>query len=293
MPHKGRLVSRFGAEMLIENQEGELQRCTGRKKVASAVCGDYVEWEDTDQGNNIVTRILPRRNLLKRPAPSGREKLIAANIDQILIVLAYSMKPNWDMLDHYLVAAHSLHTTPFILCNKLDLAGPDKDKYDRVLDEYRQLGYRVQGLSAHKLQGIEALLAELAGKTNILVGQSGVGKSSIIMALHPQINIRIGEVSQHSGEGQHTTSATTLYHLPGGGELIDSPGVRDFRPGKLSQDDIEHGFPEFIPFLGQCRFHNCTHSNEPGCAIKGHVSSGEILKRRYQSYLRMLSEPAE
>jgi ribosome biogenesis GTPase len=293
MPHKGRLVSRFGAEMLIEDSKGKIHRCTGRKKVASAVCGDYVEWEDTDQGNHIVTGILPRRNLLKRPAPSGREKLIAANIDQVLIVMAYSMKPNWDMLDHYLVAAHSLHTTPFILCNKLDLAGPDKDEYDRVLDEYRLLGYRVLGLSARKLQGIEGLLAELAGKTNILVGQSGVGKSSLIMALHPQIDIRIGEVSQHSGEGQHTTSVTTLYHLPGGGELIDSPGVRDFRPGKLSQDNIEHGFPEFIPLLGQCRFHNCTHSNEPGCAIKEHVRSGEILQRRYDSYLRMLNEPTD
>lgn len=293
MPHKGRLVSRFGAEMLIEDKAGKIQRCTGRKKVAAAVCGDYVEWEDTDQGNHIVTRILPRRNLLKRPAPSGREKLIAANIDQILIVLAYSMKPNWDMLDHYLVAAHSLHTTPFILCNKLDLAGPDKDEYDRVLNEYRQLGYRTLGLSARKLQGIQGLQTELAGKTNILVGQSGVGKSSLIMALHPQIDIRVGEVSQHSGEGQHTTSVTTLYHLPGGGDLIDSPGVRDFRPGKLSQDDIEHGFPEFIPLLGQCRFHNCTHSNEPGCAIKEHVHSGDILKRRYNSYLRMLREPAE
>lgn len=137
---------------------------------------------------------------------------------------------------------------------------------------------------------MEELQNHLHGKTNILVGQSGVGKSSIIKALHPQVDIRIGEVSQHSGEGQHTTSATMLYHLPNGGELIDSPGVRDFRPGRLTQKAIELGFPEFDPHLGHCRFHNCTHTREPGCAIKEHVASGDILQRRYDSYLRLLEE---
>jgi len=293
MPNKGRLITRFGAEMLIEDEKGQIQRCTGRKKVASAVCGDHVEWEDTTQGNHIVTRILPRKNLLKRPSHGGKEKLIAANIDQVLIVLAYSMKPNWDMLDHYLVATHSLNATPLILCNKLDLAGDKRDNYDRVLNEYRHIGYQVFPLSAKNGQGMEELLVKLPGKTNILVGQSGVGKSSIINALHPKFDIRIGEVSASSGEGQHTTSATTLYHLPTGGELIDSPGVRDFRPGKLGQADIEQGFPEFIPYLNSCRFHNCTHSKEPGCAIKEKLSTGDILQRRYDNYLRLLSELSE
>lgn len=293
MPHKGRLISRFGAEMLIEDEQGQIQRCTGRKKVATAVCGDHVEWEDTSQGNHIVSRILPRKNLLKRPTPSGKEKLIAANIDQVLVVLAYSMKANWDMLDHYLVASHSMHAIPLILCNKLDLAGTQQEQYDRILNEYRHIGYRILPLSAKNNQGMDALLDVLSGKTNILVGQSGVGKSSIIKALHPMIDIRIGEVSEASGEGQHTTSVTTLYHLPCGGELIDSPGVRDFRPGKLKQSYIEQGFPEFLPYLGSCRFHNCSHINEPGCAIKEKLATGEILQRRYNSYLRLLKECAD
>jgi ribosome biogenesis GTPase len=290
MPEQGRLVSRFGAEMLVEDDSGNIHRCTGRKKVADAVCGDNVTWEHTKQGNDIVTTILPRKNLLKRPVSYGREKNIAANVDQILIVLSYGMKSNWSMLDHYLVATHSLHAQPIILCNKLDLAEQEDESRDKILNEYTQLGYRVIRCSCSTEQGLSGLKQQLTDKTNILVGQSGVGKSSIVKALHPTLDIRIGELSDTSGEGQHTTSVATLYHLPDGGELIDSPGVRDFKPESLDRVQIEQGFPEFQISLGACRFHNCTHTKEPGCHIKERLEKGEILPRRYESYLRLISE---
>ena len=290
MANPGRLISRFGAEMLIEDSSGEIHRCTGRKKVTDAVCGDNVTWEHNAQGNDVVTGIEPRKNLLKRPVSYGRKKNIAANIDQVVIVLGYGMKPNWNMLDHYLVATHALDARPVIICNKLDLADQDNFDRERYLEDYENLGYLVLRCSCSTEQGIPELRNILKDKTNILVGQSGVGKSSIVKVLHPMLDIRIGELSDASGEGQHTTSVAMLYHLPDGGELIDSPGVRDFKPENFERNIIEKGFPEFQQSLGECRFHNCSHVKEPGCRIKERLEKGEILPRRYESYLRLISE---
>ncbi|RMG55312.1 MAG: ribosome small subunit-dependent GTPase A [Gammaproteobacteria bacterium] len=289
MSRHGRIITRYGAEMLVEDvQDREIHRCTGRRRAAQAVCGDFVLWEPAGHGNGVVLDILPRRNLLSRPAPNGREKLIAANIDLAAVVIAHGMKPNWDMLDHYLVAVHNLPAEPLVLCNKADLAETDGGDFAVRLDEYRQIGYPVIECSVRTGAGMDAVAKAFSSGTAILLGQSGVGKSSLVKYLLPDLDIRIGALSAHSGEGQHTTSVATLYHLPEGGDLIDSPGVRDFRPGRLDRKALEHGFPEFSPFLGQCRFNDCTHRSEPGCAIRAAVEQGQILERRYRSYLRLL-----
>jgi ribosome biogenesis GTPase len=286
---EGTIITRFGAEMIVRDDDGNTHRGTGRKKVSEAVCGDRVLWKEQDQGNASVQKILPRRNLLERPVSYGRVKKIAANIDQMLITIAHGMKPNWEMLDHYLVATHALNATAVIVCNKSDLANTDKD-FDQHMDEYKSLGYRIIHCSVQDESGVEELVSVTPGHTSIFVGQSGVGKSSLIQKILPDMDIRIGEVSEKSGEGQHTTSVATLYQLPDGGDLIDSPGVRDFRPGAMNQSEIEHGFPEFDELIGQCRFHNCTHTHEPGCAIRHALDEGDILQRRYESYLRLLEE---
>ena len=283
----GRVITRFGAEMIVEDEQGALRRCTARRKLAHAVCGDRVLWEPSAHGNDVVTAIVGRTNELTRPDLRGRAKAIAANIDQLVIVSAYLPQPNWEMVDRYLVAAALLPARAVIVMNKFDLAS-DTAVSTNALEEYRKLGYHVISTSAKSAHGTDALLLTLQGQTSILVGQSGVGKSSLVKALLPDLDVRIGAISSASGKGKHTTTGATLYHLPSGGELVDSPGVRDFELGNIEASQLAQGFVEFAPYAGDCRFHNCTHTVEPGCAVKAAVERGEIGRRRYTNYQRIM-----
>lgn len=287
----GRVITRFGAELVIEDQDGVLHRCTSRRKLQDAVCGDRVKWEPTDTGNDVVVAIEPRHNLLTRPDLRGRPKPIAANIDQLVVVSAHLPAPNWEMVDRYLVAARLLPAEALLVLNKCDLANAHPVD-EATLEEYRALGYTVLHVSSKEDDGLAELVERLKGKTSILVGLSGVGKSSLIQALLPDEELRIGDISDASGKGKHTTTNATLYHLPGGGELIDSPGVRDFDLGKVGKDELAAGFVEFAEPAGQCRFHNCTHTVEPGCAVKAAVERGAISARRYQNYRLILENLA-
>lgn len=287
MTHTGRVVTRFGAELVIEDETGQRRRCTSRRRLQDAVCGDRVEWSPSDAGNDVVTAILPRRNLLQRLDPRGQIRPVAANLDQVVVVIARHPPPQWSLVDRYLVAIEHLDARAVLLVNKADLEADPSDTQPGMEERYRQLGYPVLHTSASAGLGLDALREALKDRTSILVGQSGVGKSSLIQALLPGETLRIGEVSASTGEGRHTTTAASLYHLPGGGDLIDSPGVRDFTPPPLPAEELARGFVEFRPHLGQCRFHNCSHDREPGCAIKAAVESGEIREERYRSYLAM------
>jgi len=284
----GRVITRYGADMIVEDEDGQTHRCTTRRKLQDAVCGDYVQWQAEQTGNAVVVAIEKRQNVLTRPDLRGRPKPIAANIDQLAIVSAHLPAPNWEMVDRYLVAAELLPADALIVLNKCDLA--DTHPVDEtILAEYRELGYQVLEVSSTREHGLDGLLAALKGKTSILVGLSGVGKSSLIKNLLPAQDIRIGEISDYSSKGKHTTTSATLYHLPDGGELIDSPGVRDFTLGTVTPAELARGFREIADRAGDCRFHNCTHVVEPGCAVKAAVESGEISRRRYTNYRNILA----
>lgn len=286
--HRGRIMARFGAQLLLEDEQGRIIPCTTRRRLEHAVCNDQVLWHVQegcpDQG--VVTSILPRQNLLERIDGHGRSKRIAANLDQVLVVCAVEPEPNWTLIDRYLLSIELMPCKAVIVFNKADLL--DGRTLPAELEEYRQLGYEVLPLSMHSGLGLDSLPRLLAKGTSILVGQSGVGKSSLIKALLPEQDIRIGELSKMGGEGgRHTTTHAQVYPLAQGGSLIDSPGVRDFVPGAMPRERLIEGFVELRELAGQCRFKDCRHEVEPGCAIREALEQGRISRRRYQSYLNL------
>jgi ribosome biogenesis GTPase len=284
----GQVITRFGAELLVETGHATLMRCTARRKLEHVACGDHVQWERQAQGNAAVTRILPRKNVLERPDFRGKPRAIAANIDLLVVVTSWQPAPVWEMLDRYLIAARRLQTDVLLVMNKADLrASHAAAEAEACLEEYQQIGYPVLHVSADQQQGVASILDAIQGRTAIVVGQSGVGKSSIAAQLLPHEDIRIGDIAD-TGEGRHTTTSATLYRLPSGGSLIDSPGVRDFGLSGLDFATLQAGFPEFSPFLGECRFNNCTHNHEPGCAIKAAAQAGKLPARRFARYLGLL-----
>lgn len=240
-------------------------------------------WKQVTPGTWIISSIEARRNELIRKARYGPPRVLAANIDQLAVVTACLPEPNWEMVDRLLVAAHTMPCAAIVVLNKTDLPCSQKGFHANA-KEYSQIGYSVVETSALRAHGAEALEAHLSAKTTILVGHSGVGKSSLIKRLLPDQDIRIGELSKAGGLGRHTTSNTTLYRLPQGGELIDSPGIRDFQPQALSRQQLIRGYCEFVAYLGHCRFHNCSHTVEPGCVLIQAAERGEISPRRLASY---------
>ncbi|SDZ88377.1 ribosome biogenesis GTPase [Thiothrix caldifontis] len=285
----GQVITRFGADFLIETEAGERLRCTARRKLDHLACSDHVQWERQAQGNAAVTAMLPRRNVLERPDFRGKLRPIAANIDLLIVVASWQPAPVWETLDRYLIAANRLHADVLLVMNKMDLRQTHATaEAEACLAEYVRIGCPILHVAADQQQGIGDILSAIQRRTAIVVGQSGVGKSSIAAQLLPDTDIRVGTISD-TGEGRHTTTSATLYRLPAGGALIDSPGVRDFGLTGLDFATLESGFPEFRPFLGGCRFNNCTHNHEPGCAIKAAVNAGQLPPKRFARYLSLLS----
>jgi ribosome biogenesis GTPase len=283
------VIVNYGRQTLVEDSAGNLVRCVARRGLEQIVCGDEVEWLPTGSQEGVVESIAPRRSVLNRADSGNNMRPLVANIDQVIIEAAQEPSLDCFLLDKYIVAAELAHTAALIVINKSDLLTPDARRDIEVqLADFTALGYPALFTSALQNTGIEAFADCLAGKTSILVGQSGVGKSSLIKRLLPDRDITIGRLSTASGLGRHTTTATTLYHLPCGGRLIDSPGVRDFRLGEVSAAELGSGFREFGPYLGQCRFNDCRHVSEPGCAVLEALAAGKISARRMESYRRLL-----
>jgi ribosome biogenesis GTPase len=284
----GRVISRFGRNLIIEDEQGRLIPCLLRQNLGHAVCGDRVAWQATGDNQGVVSAIEPRRSVLIRPNYSGQERPLAANIDRMIIVLAPEPIPRRYLLDQYLIAAELLAIPALICLNKTDLLDPAGEAaFEREFGDYPGIGYALIRVSARREQGLKPLLDAVAQHTAILLGQSGVGKSSLASALLPDREIQTGKLSAFSGKGCHTTTATTLYHLPQGGELIDSPGVRSFRPTVKERSDLERGFREFAPYLGRCRFSNCQHKGEPECALQQAADQGQIDPRRLENFRHM------
>jgi ribosome biogenesis GTPase len=289
------VLASWGDRGLVELKDGERRECKLRRSVGRPLCGDRVtvEWADTE--STVVVAIGPRRNEFVRAGPRGRRQAIAANLDQVLIVLAPAPEPNRDLVERYLVAVHSLDIRPVLVVNKVERLGTEAladDSPLHRLDGYRALGYEVVETSCKGPPGIAALPGVLAGRVSILVGQSGVGKSSLVNELLPDLALQTGELSRVTGKGTHTTTTTVMYALPGGGRLIDSPGVWEYGLWEMTPGELGAGFVEFRPFEGQCRFNDCRHASEPGCAIRAAVERGEIRHWRYDSYRRLLGQLA-
>ena len=283
---EGRVVAAFGHRVLVEDAEGTRHRAFVGRRGLRLVCGDRVRWRPSDENGDVaVLEVLPRDTELTRPDSRGRIEVLAANINQVVVVCAPEPAPDPFIIDRYLAAAESMGAAALVACNKTDLPGAAGLE---VLDEFRAVGYPVLRVSARAGEGLDALRARLAGHCSILVGQSGVGKSSLLNALLPGIDAATAQVSGATGEGRHRTTATSLHPLPGGGDLLDSPGVRDFAPALADPRLAAAGFREIVAAADHCRFGNCRHMREPGCAVKAGVEDGTISARRYESYRRLL-----
>ena len=293
MTDPGIVLVSHGSHGLVERPDGERIECVFRRSVGRPLCGDRVELERADGQSAVVTSILPRQNEFVRAGQRGRKQPIAANLDQVLIVVAPAPEPSRDLVERYLVAIHSLGIRPLIVLNKAErmtAAELAAESPLRRLDEYAELGYAVLSTSCKAAPGIVALPPVLESRTSILVGQSGVGKSSLANALLPDLDLQTGALSRVTGKGTHTTTTTVMYRLPCGGRLIDSPGVWEYGLWPMSQQELAGGFRDFAAFEGECRFNDCRHAGEPGCAIRSAVDTGDIREWRYLSYRRLLEQ---
>lgn len=290
----GRVISRFGKQAIVETlTERDIHKCYIRRTIKSVVCGDQVIFrpslseEERDRG--IIEAVIDRKSTLSRPDYYDGIKPIAANIDQIIVVSSIVPALSTHIIDRYIVACEHAQIKPTLVINKVELL--TNDELAQVITElnvYKKIGYHLILVSCKTHQGLQELSTILKDKVNVLVGQSGVGKSSIINQLLPDSDEVVGEVSNNSGLGQHTTTAAKLIPFDLGGELIDSPGVREFGLWHLPVQDITEGFVEFREYLGACKFTDCKHKNDPGCLITQAVEKGDIDNRRYQSYIKIV-----
>ena len=283
-PLQGTIVAAYGKRFQVELADKKRISCVPRGKKTDLACGDIVIIKLTDKHEGVVESTLPRKTLLYR-SNAFNSKMLAANVTQIIIVLATQPSFYVALLNRCLIASEAANIKALIVLNKCDLA--DNENAKQKLKLYNELGYRVLSLSAK--ENISTLRPYLQGEASILVGQSGMGKSTIINALLPSEVVRTREVSHVLDSGKHTTTAAHLYHLDENSQLIDSPGLQEFGLHHLSTDELEYAFIEFRPYLGKCRFNNCKHLQEPDCAILEAVIANKITPERLAIYklLRM------
>jgi ribosome biogenesis GTPase len=282
---RGLVTAAYGKRYGVELLDGRQISCVTRGKKTNLACGDQVEIQLTDSHEGVVESFLPRSSLLYR-SNAYKSKMLAANVTQIIIVLATTPSFYEALLNRCLIAAEAAGIKVLIVLNKCDI-GDNSDSM-RKLALYSSLGYQVQPLSAK--QDITPLNQWLQGHTSVLVGQSGMGKSTIVNALLPDSQVRTQEVSEVLDSGKHTTTAAHLYHLNDNSQLIDSPGLQEFGLNHLSIEQLEHAFIEFRPYLGKCRFNNCRHLKEPDCAISLAVTDGKISSVRLTYYQELTNE---
>ena len=277
--------------------DGSLRRDTiaAAADTLKLAIGDRVMLEEDDSGSAwTIGGILPRRSRLARRAPGGGfgERVVAANVDQVVVVFAAANpEPHPRMLDRFLVIAEANGLAARIVINKVELVGGADAARDQWRT-YERAGYPVHLTSAKRGEGLDALHDALAGKVSVLTGPSGVGKSSLMNAMFPGLDLRVGEISESVNKGRHTTVGGYLHPLPGpeGGHLADTPGLREVGMWSLPPESLDRCFPELRPFLDQCRFGDCTHRVEPDCAVRAALGRGEISADRYDSYLRLREE---
>jgi len=284
--HGGHYYVRAGSQVIDCSLRGRLKKERARSDLIAV--GDRVHWQITEEGQGIIQDVLPRRSVLSRTPPPPRaqvEQVIVANPDQVLVVFSpYNPPLNPLMLDRYLVACEAAHLPVTIVLNKIDLL--DESEED-PLGVYRRIGYDVCYASTVDGRGLDELRALLRNKISVLTGPSGVGKSSLLNALWPELDLSVGEISVAHDRGRHTTVVPYLLNPEDDTYVADTPGLRQFRFWDIDPEQLDAFFPEMRPFLGHCRFSPCTHTHEPGCAVREAVESDKIDSLRFESYLRM------
>jgi ribosome biogenesis GTPase len=283
------VIATFSRRMGIQLSSGEEVSARIKGKRIKAVCGDSVVAEKIENESDwLITKINSRRNELTRPNMRGQVEVLAANIDTLVVVASVSPLPDWYIVDRYLCAAELMGVNAIVVFNKTDLlVGHDIEIEE--LDDYRDIGIPVFECSADTGQGVDEIRDALANQCAIVVGQSGVGKSSLINQMISNSQQRTADISSKSGEGRHTTVNSVMISLPGGGAVIDSPGVRDYAPALSASSDASLGFREIAAAAQSCRFANCRHLREPGCAVKDGVDNDTISYRRYESFKRVVN----
>ncbi|ARB92462.1 small ribosomal subunit biogenesis GTPase RsgA [Legionella longbeachae] len=286
---EGLVITRFSKHVEVEDNEGNHIRCSIRPNLETLVAGDKVIWQMEGKNQGVVVSLYPRSSLLAKPTSAGLKKPVAANITQLVIVIATKPETSWPLLDSYLVMAETLQLHAVILLNKTDL--PCEPLKEQLFGHYDNLDYPILLMNQHSSTGLEQLKQVLNHQISVFVGQSGVGKSSLIARILPhEQNIATKELSEISELGQHTTSNSRYYHLPSGGALIDSPGVREFSLWHIDMSEITRGYIEFRPYLSQCKFRNCTHKDTPHCAIIHAVTKGLISTKRYENFIKLCAQ---
>ncbi|BFL28744.1 ribosome small subunit-dependent GTPase A [Alistipes shahii] len=279
--------------------DGETVRCRirgrlrlkGVRSTNPVVVGDEVACEADEGGDYVIADILPRRNYVIRRASnlSKESHIIASNVDQALLMVSLrSPETPTEFVDRFLVTCEAYKVPVTILLSKLDLQDAEAVAEFRAV--YEGAGYRVLEVSVREGRGVEEVRELLAGRTTLVSGNSGVGKSTLIQAIDPSLDIRTGEISESHHKGRHTTTFSTMYPLAGGGAVIDTPGIKGFGLIDIDEAELWHYFPEMMRVAPACRFYNCTHTHEPGCAVTEAVKAGEIAWPRYESYLKIRDE---
>ena len=290
---RGRVISHHGKKVNIEyfdnDQQSKVISCHLRANLETLVTGDFVIWqEEFEQG--VVVSQEERKTVLLRPDSFGNLRPVAANITQLILVIAPEPEAHHGLIDRYLVAAENIGVKTLILINKSDLLSTHShDALKQLIEDYHRIGYPVLSISARTGEGFDKLQTQLKEETSVFVGQSGVGKSSLIQTLLPHEDLRIGNLSAAISKGRHTTTHSHLYHFSSGGVCIDSPGIREFGLWHLNADQILRGFVDLREYALNCKFRNCEHDAEPKCGIKEALEKGLLYKWRFDSYKHILN----
>ncbi len=287
-----RVIESFGRRVTVATRDGKIMPAELFGKRLSCVCGDEVTIRLPSQSSGDVAKVVsiePRRTLFARTDSRGRTEPLAANLSLVAVIIAPEPQTDAYIADRYLAGAALAGVSGIVIVNKSELPSATETQFESLVREYEAAKYDVLRLSAHQDGTIAPLKARLAGTVAMFVGQSGVGKSTLTNALVPESLRPTRTISAATGEGRHTTVSTALFRIPGGGELIDSPGVRDYAPPPVDDANVQVGWPEILALTPQCRFNNCLHLREPGCAVTDAVAAGNLSPRRYESYKRLVN----